>query len=343
MPGIVHVIVFSNFEGFAFDPAPVSAWFDGFAAAHSEMRWTHMYNPRYLLESDAEYATVSRAFTQRLIADQARGVAEIGVHIHMYYSLMERIGVTPRAFPFGDDKSPGCDCGRTIADDPRGKLGGYDVMMTGYSQAERERIVDVSVNAFLDAGFTRPMSFCAGYSAADPALQETLAGRGFTTSFAAQALGPKDYGPCWYRLLEWYGRISPLTIPYRVARGTILPPPHEGGEYLDLVEVPLNMACDKNALWLGDRVVTREAMFDRHWAWAKAGHETAVAIGVHADILGGEKWDAGPVGPIATMVDGFLRHVAGRAKEGGAEVRYSTASEAGRRFFGNTTAGAIGA
>ncbi|MSS73100.1 MAG: hypothetical protein EXS64_16655 [Candidatus Latescibacteria bacterium] len=339
MSGVVHVIVFSNFEGFSKDPAPIIRWFDACSKAHPSVKWTHMYNPWYLLVKRPEVVRAEAGFSPYLLDVQANGAAEIGLHIHMFYDLIQQMGIDERACPFVNDETPSCDHPRPVSEDPQGRNGGYDVLMTGYSPEERATILDASVDAFLSRGFRRPTAFCAGYSAADPALQALLARRGFTTSFSAQAVGRKDYGRCWYRMLKWYGHITPLTLPYRVSQNSILPPPHKGDKYLDLVEAPLNLGVDGNDLYYGDAVVSREDMFDCHHTWAgENGKETAVAIGVHADVVGREGW---PDGKVAQIVDRFLTHVALRAEEGGGGIRYGTASGVAKRFWENKTSGSV--
>jgi len=47
MAGIVHVIVFTNFEGWDIEPEAAEravTWFDDCFAEHSEIRWTHLYS-----------------------------------------------------------------------------------------------------------------------------------------------------------------------------------------------------------------------------------------------------------------------------------------------------------
>ena len=41
MAAIVHVIVFSNFEGWSKNPEGTVAWFGGCWQAHPYIRWTH--------------------------------------------------------------------------------------------------------------------------------------------------------------------------------------------------------------------------------------------------------------------------------------------------------------
>lgn len=339
MPGTVHIVVFSNFEGFARQPAPILRWFEACAKAHPAVRWTHLYNPLYLLVQQPAIITAEAAFSPFLLDAEKRGAAEVGIHLHLFYALMRAMEIEPRAYPFAGDTAPHCDTRRTVAEDPRGEHGGYDVLLTGYPAAEQARMLDASVAAFMRRGFRRPTAFCAGYSAATPAIQALLADKGFTVSIAAQAISPSQYGTAWCRLLDWHGHITPLTIPYRVARNSILPPPHAGRDFLDLVEVPLNMGVDKNDLPLGDAVVSREAMFDRHCDWTRqSGSDTTVTIGVHADVIGSETWEDGPV---AAVLHRFLAHAAARAQAGAIAIRYATASDVGTRFWNNTTVGSV--
>ena len=51
-------------------------------------------------------------------------------------------------------------------------------------------------------------------------------------------------------------------MPYRVNRHTILPPLHDEADYLNLVEIPLNMWVDTFRLTLDNQEVSREDMFD---------------------------------------------------------------------------------
>ena len=196
-------------------------------------------------------------------------------------------------------------------------------------------------------GFPAPTTFCAGYSAADTELQTLLDGLGFSASFAAQPMPPRgtpaSYPGCWHDSLEWSGHISPLTMPYRVNRHTILPPPHDEANYLDLVEVPLNMWVDDFQLTLDGQDVTREDMFDRHVTWAGSNADSsAVAIGVHAETVAGERFADGPVAnPVAKLVTSFLNHVRDRRENSDVDIRFSTASDIAAVFLANTTTGTV--
>jgi hypothetical protein len=329
-PGVVHVVVFSNFEGNLQDAQPALRWFDACTAAHPAIVWTHMYNPIYLVADSPEMRKAEATITPYLRDMQSRKKAEVGLHLHCFYDLVRRLGVSPRGYPYASDTSAGCNDRRDPAAD---RLGGYDVLMTGYTRDEQAAMLDASLKAFADRGFERPTSFCAGYSAADPTFQAVVADKGFRVSFSAQSIPPNHYGTCWERLLKWSGHITPLSIPYRVSRNSILPPPHTDDDYLDLVEVPLNMGVDANDLYLQKSRVTRADMFDRHHTPAtRSGRETAVCIGVHAEVVAGETWEKGPV---SEVMDRFLTHVERRAKEGGAEIRYGTVSEVAARFRDN--------
>lgn len=329
-PGAIHVVVFSNFEGWSRDADKAIQWFDACTAAYPSIRWTHMYNPMYLVKPSPQLLEAAKTYNSYLRDGQVQGKIEVGLHLHMFHDLIEKMGVTPRAYPYAGDKTPECNDQRKVEED---RQLGYDVLMTGYSAAEKAKLLDVSIDAFVANGFGKPKSFCAGYSAANPELQAVLVQKGLQVSFSAQVIPPDHYGSCWERLLKWSGNITPLTIPYKVARNSILPPPQADDQYLELVEFPLNMGVDSNDLYLAKARVTRTDMFDRHYRWAKqTGNDTAVAIGVHTEVISGETWGQGPVSEI---VDQFLSHVARRATDGDVEIRYGKVSEVAQSFRNN--------
>lgn len=354
MPGTVYVIVFTNFEGAVLDAHQarnVTAWFDACSLAHCQIKWTHLYDPRRLLVTDMSASEmVLTPYLQHAQTPKGGG-AEVGIHMHMHLDLVRAMGIDPITTPNGNDESDFCGSADTT---------GYAVLLTGYSPAERSGIIDAAKRAFQARGFD-PKTFCAGYSAADPVLQSLLVGKGFTTSFAAQPLtrltpSPPNYPSCWLRWLNWSaGHITPLTIPYRVNRYSILPPPHDNEEYLELVEMPLNMWVDNYALYNGRHPVFREDMFDLHYNWARdTGNKTVVAIGVHAEARRDEVWGRDGVStPVKVpenvsalrvwqVIDRFLTHVQNRAKEGSVEIIYETASAVATQFLDNTTIGQVG-
>jgi hypothetical protein len=333
MPGEVQVSVFTNFEGWLDDAnvgtaANAVAWFRDCAAAFPEIVWTHLYSPRYLLVQDG----IDAVFTPYLLDVMQNEGAEIGIHAHLYFDMVARSGVTPRSTPDGSSD----DCSPSAAD-------GYGVLLTGYESDERASIVVAAIEGLTFNGFPAPTTFCAGYSAADTELQTLIDGLGFSASFAAQPMPPRgtpgSYLGCWHDSLEWSGHISPLTMPYRVNRHTILPPPHDEANYLDLVEIPLNMWVDTFQLTLDGQDVTREDMFDRHVAWAGSNADSsAVAIGVHAEVVAGERFADGPV---ANLVTSFLHHVRDRQENSDVDIRFSTASDIAAVFLANTTTGNV--
>jgi hypothetical protein len=332
----VQVSVFTNFEGWLNEDKPTDVdaaanavtWFRDCAAAFPEIVWTHLYSPRYLLVQDG----IDAVFTPYLLDVMQNYGAEIGIHAHLYFDMVGRSGVDPRSTPDGSSD----DCSPSAADS-------YGVLLTGYEPAERARIAAAAIEGLRYNGFPAPTSFCAGYSAADTELQTLLDGLGFSASFAAQPMPPRgmpdSYPGCWHDSLEWSGHISPLTMPYRVNRHTILPPPHDDADYLDLVEIPLNMWVDTFGLMLDGQEVSREDMFDRHVSWADSNADSsAVAIGVHAEVVAGERFADGAVGQLVTS---FLNHVRDRQQNSDVDIRFSTASDIATVFLANTTTGAV--
>lgn len=334
--GVVHVVVFSNFEGQPLDAASAIRWFEACTQAHPAIRWTHMYNPRYLVIQSPELKAAEAVLSPYLLKLQAAQSAEIGLHLHMYYDMVQAMGVAARAYPFAGDNAADCSSRRSVDQD---RSGGYDVLLTGYALDEQAQLLDAAIEAYQRRGFRPPTSFCAGYSATDPQTQALLVRKGIEVSFAAQAISPQLYGSCWEKLLAWSSHITPLTIPYRVSRDSILPPPHAGGEYLDLVEVPLNLGVDAHELYLDQQRVSRLDMFDRHYTWThQTNQETAVAIGVHAEVIAAEAWGQGHV---SRVLDEFLSHVARRAQAAEVDVRFDVASQVASRFRSNRNLGSV--
>jgi hypothetical protein len=333
MPGAIQVSVFTNFEGWLKDKDPAAdaavAWFRACKLAYPEIVWTHLYSPSYLLIQD----DIDAVFTPYLLDAMNNEGAEIGLHAHLWLDMVTKTGVTARSVPDGNTG----DCSASPANP------GYGVLLTGYAADERVKIIQAGIQGLTNNGFAAPKTFCAGFSAADPALQAALDQLGFSASFAAQPLPPpgqpNSYGDCWYNALPWYGNVSPLTMPYRVNQATILPPPHPTNDYLDLVEIPLNMWVDNFQLTLNGQNVTREDMFDRHVAWAANNSDSsAVAIGVHAEVVATETF---PGGPVARELSSFLDHVRQIQASSGADITFSTASDIASVFLYNTTTGAV--
>ena len=320
----LYVIVFSNFEGFCRESERARDIVDGFRELHAAFPaaiWTHMFNPIHLLGPKEHQGAglVLTAYLREILLAEPR--TEVGLHLHAFYALIQALGATPCGHPHAG--APPGDCGRS-----RGLDGdGYDVLLTAYSAAERERILQGCLDAFASAGLPRPTSFCAGYSAADPELQATLERLGFTTSFAAQVV-PKgiegvSYPDCWYELLEWGEKLTPLSRPYRVRRRTLLP--KAGEPLLDrLVEVPLNLDTDVRPLSLHGNPVSRRAVLDFHAELVRAtGKSSCACLGLHDVYLG----DQNRRQPVLDEMTSSLTYVQEIALRGGLRVRFATASE----------------
>jgi hypothetical protein len=331
----LYVIVFSNFEGFCRETERAREIVDGFGELHAAFPaaiWTHMFNSIHLVGPE-EHQRAGReltAYLRSLLVGEPR--TEVGLHLHAFYALIQALGVTPRGHPHAG-AAPG-DCGRS-----RGLEGdGYDVLLTAYPAAERERVIQGCLDAFATAGIPRPTSFCAGYSAADPELQTTLERLGFTTSFAAQVV-PKgiegvSYPGCWYELLEWGEKLTPLSRPYRVRRRTLLP--KAGEPLLDrLVEVPLNLDTDVRPLFLHGNPVSRRAILDFHAELVLAtGKSSCVCLGLHDVYLSDQKRRQ----PVLDEMASNLKYVQGIALRGGVPVRFATASEVSALVHANPEA-----
>ena len=170
-----------------------------------EIVWTHLYSPRYLLVEDG----IDAVFTPYLLDVMQNEGAEIGIHAHPDGDVL---GCHPRSTPDGstDDCSP-----------PPPQAAG--VLLTGYQPAERARIVAAAIEG-LTFKARRPPS--ALHPAADTIAAHCWTGldsaRESRPSRCRPRGTPDSYLGCWHDSLEWSGQISPLTLPYRVNRHTIL-------------------------------------------------------------------------------------------------------------------------
>ncbi|MCG3146663.1 MAG: hypothetical protein PCFJNLEI_00097 [Verrucomicrobiae bacterium] len=319
-PAVLHIVVYSNFEGFCMGADRAQQCVEGFELLTDrcpQVVWTHMFNPIHLIGSGAkrECGAVFVPYLQKLRARQPR--TDIGLHTHLFDSFIEALGLTPRAEPRGTTGENG---------------GGYDVLLTGYPQTEQAVIIGNSVAAFAEHDLARPVTFCAGYSATNPAIQAFLEKCGFTTSFAGQVIPPGipeiSHHPCWYELLEWGENITPLTRPYRVQRDSILPGP---GPYLDrLVEVPLVADQDIRQLYLHRQPVSRQNLLDFHAELVRVtGRSSCVPLGVHDCFLERNDMRA----PVTAEMVACLEHVERIAARGAVTVRYSTAAEVSQSVF----------
>lgn len=327
----LHVLAFSNFEGFCADRESARAIVAGFEEIDRQVvpavQWTHMFSPRHLLGGRG-YREAGDEFIEYLHRLQKRKPrTEVGLHLHCFTDVIASLGVRPRLTPSASADPEDCTA------PPGTAQSGYDVLLTGYSQEERERLIVGCTEAFLMAGLARPRTFCAGYSAADPAMQALLESCEFTTSFAAQIL-PRgvnglSYPPCWYELLEWGENLSPLTGPYRVRRESILP--GAAGPYLDrMVEIPLNTDTDVRPPYLHGRPVSRKTILDLHRDRAgKGGVNTCVSLGLHdVSLVDGKTRVA--------VVDEMISNLSFAAQIGrtdDVEVVFGTASEVSQHVY----------
>src|SRR5689334_5526483 len=107
MAGVIHIVVFSNFEGWS-QPQTAAAtvqWFTACSQEHPQVKWTHLYNPYHLIMKRPEVVATECIFSPYLLSLQNSGLAEVGLHIHLYYDMISVMGVVPIGTPFAGDES----------------------------------------------------------------------------------------------------------------------------------------------------------------------------------------------------------------------------------------------
>jgi len=272
---------------------------------HPDIKWTHLYNP----VAYSQPTPLRDGMEQVMKEMHDRHGAEIGLHLHMYRSLVEAAGV-------GFRDSPSLDAEKVEGSrDPSG----YAVPMSAYTPDELRALLAWSLRTFETRALPRPRTFCAGFYATSTALQSALASLDFTSSAAAFPAGTehgREYAPSWRQLAGWDQAIHHFTLPYPVSRDSILP--DKGPPYLEnssglFLEIPQTCKID----WMLD---TRQLLVivQQHLDLANKGRTTAICLALHetsaAEHL--DKFDAA-----LTLLD---RH---RAIPNAPSVQYVTASE----------------
>lgn len=319
-PAPVYVTMFSHFD------APwnmSSADLTGLrllSANHPGMRWTHLWNPAGYTQSTPLLAAIEAY----LVESRDLHGAEIGVHTHMYSSLVLAAGVPFHSSPSVNGGPPGCCC----------DSGGYAVPTSSYSYDQISSILRFTVDKFLERGLCRPRSYCAGYYTTNLDLQRALVDLDFTTSAAAFPPGTTigtQYGPCWDLLSGWDSSVTHMTEPYPVSASTILPggpAPYLQGDLGPLYEIPQTSKID----WMLS-ASDMQGIFLDHYNLALSGTPTAVSFAMHEELAAGE-W---------SKFDTVLDYVAQMQAAGGAPVIYVTAAELREAFLGLSGTGSFGA
>lgn len=288
-PGQVLVTVVSHFDRpWAAEVADIEA-FRKLATRHPKARWTHLYNPVAYTQE-----TPLRVEMEGLVKEARKNGGEIGVHTHMYRSLVEASGVEFRTSPsLGGQKIEG-------STDPSG----YAVPVTAYTAAEIGSILDYTLKVFAERKLGEPRTYCAGFYATSLTLQQEIVRRGFNVSAAAFPPGREigsEYALAWQAGAGWDRTVTHDTSPYLVSETTILPggvAPFLSGESGVLLEVPQTGKID----WMVSAEQMKE-IFRRHLKIARSGTTTAVCFAMHEEHAAQylEKYDE-----VLTFVDGFL-------------------------------------
>ena len=271
---------------------------------HPQVKWTHLFNPVAFTQPVAEL--------NRLVAfvkdARDRQGAEIGLHLHMHRSFLDHCGISFRPTPTVHGANPESDVDPT----------GYAVPMTHYGPLELRGMLERSIALFLSNGLGRPQTFCAGYYAANNALQASLAASGFSVSAAAFPLGSvlgKNFPPAWHVLAGWNTSVDGMTLPYPVSTSSILPggpPPYHQALDGPLLEIPQTGKID----WMMNRA-EMITLFERHLDRARGGERTVVSFSLHENSAARD-WD---------KFDAFFRAVEERSRNAGVAVLYVTAQE----------------
>ena len=311
---ILHVSVVSHFDQpWAMGIDDLNA-FRTLTKNHPKMRWTHLYNPVAYTQLTPHYKKME-SFVKKCRDDHG---AEIGVHLHMYESLLKKAGVKFRNSPSMNAKSAD-----TSQDDT-----GYSVPMTIYSRNEIDKILNFTLNKFKERNLGRPRSFCAGFYAASIELQKAIATNGYYISAAAFPPSNKfgaQYAPSWHELSGWNKTVTVRSRPYKISEETILPigtaPYIKAKDGKPLIEFPQTCKID----WMVS-VEHMKTIFREHLKFCKQGQMSAVCLAIHENNAAQhlEKYD--------TVLNYIDEQILSNAEKG-IRIEYSTLSAIRDNFF----------
>jgi hypothetical protein len=310
-PAPLYIVMISHFESGNLRREDIEALCI-LSQQHPNMKWTHLFNPVVYTKATPLLSEIEAY----LLEARDKLSAEIGVHIHMWRTLMEHAGVNFRSAPSMLSNQPS-SCKLEPHDD------GYSVPMNYYSRQELKSILEFTIDKFAQHNLGRPITFCPGGYATSPILQSVLEELKFTTSASACPAGAhtlgQDFGPCWDLLAGWGTAVQHTTRPYRVSRSTILP----GGPepYLDLIEIP--QTCKIDCLISSDDMIE---IFKWHLDIALRGQPTVVCFALH-ELLAAWQCRQDKFHRVLTFVDESSTKLAGNVP-----VIYKTASEVSKIF-----------
>lgn len=148
-------------------------------SAEYEIPMSHFYNPRIYVPGAISSANVER-YDNYIKSRRDNHGDSIGLHLHMFFDMVEEMGVEPRK---------------------EGQYGNYgdgkDIPMSVYTVDEAEQMLYWSIEKFRERGFGTPLGFRAGGWFADIDTLQAVENSGFlydTSGRTAYYLGPTE-GP----------------------------------------------------------------------------------------------------------------------------------------------------
>lgn len=177
-----------DWEGYDANEAYIKAMAS--IADEYDLPMTHYWNPR-IYATTTITATRQAQLTDWLKSRVAKN-DEYGLHLHLFYDLVESAGVEVRNTPnWGDDGD------------------GYGVPLTAYTSEEQTKIIEKSRQLFEANGLENPLYFRAGAWFADLSTLTTLADLGFISDSSGRTsydFGRNNIAGTW--------DLQPTTQPY---------------------------------------------------------------------------------------------------------------------------------
>jgi uncharacterized membrane protein/predicted deacetylase len=183
---------------------------------------THFFNPRIFIPNQYSIYSVDAGTAQyyvNWVKDRKNKGDQIALHLHYYADLLEEIGVEKRS-------------SAQIVGSNRDETG-----LDAYSLEESEKILQWSIDKFVEKGLPRPTYFRSGGWMTSTTLLRALANKGFVVDSSGRTGGVLN--PAWKgsTVIPW--NLSATTMPYKPNVNNIN---SWDGERINIFEFPNNGA-----------------------------------------------------------------------------------------------------
>lgn len=140
----IYVVWSMDWEGYEVSDAKMDSM-DRVSQRHHNIPMTHFFNPRYLIPGVISNEQKQK-YLDYILKNRDYEGHSIGIHLHAFPEIMSAAGVTPHSTPrWGWSSNDG-----------------YDVLVSGYSYSDMNKVLDWADQVFRQNGLGSPNMFRAG-------------------------------------------------------------------------------------------------------------------------------------------------------------------------------------